>query len=319
MIDHLHIQNFKGFRELKLESLARVNLITGRNNTGKTSVLEALMMLAFPRNQNPVFANRKDARLSENDKEGYRLDRQLSLFHNRDYQKKIQLNDHSFEIEGVTDQDIKQLYRGQDVNLVERRMFKHEPVGLDSIAFRMVHASGIDREALHHHWSNIALTGKEKYVEEAIRLIEPDFIKASILGRVGPERLHVQLKGKDHPYPIDRLGEGMNRLIGLVLALFNAEGGFLLIDELENGLHYSIQPKVWEYLFRFAQELDVQIFATTHSRDCIEAFAEVADREENKGQSHLIRLFKSKDGSIKDVELDEEEVQIAVENQIELR
>lgn len=319
MIDHLHVQHFKGFQELRINNLARVNLITGRNNTGKTSVLEALMMLGFPYNPNPVLKTRRDLPLSEKAGSGYVLDRLLSLFYNRNHLQNIHINGISFQLTGITDNDLKQLYRGQDVDLVRLASLDHEPKEIEAIRFGMAYASGIDDDYIIKQWSKIALTSREEKVEQILRLIEPNFIKASILNKVGGQQLFIQLKDKEHPYPIERLGEGINRLVSLALALFNAEGGFLLIDELENGLHYTIQPKIWEYLFRFAQELNVQIFATTHSRDCIEAFAEIAAKEDNKGESRVIRLFKQKDGQIGEVEFDEEEVQVAVENQIELR
>jgi AAA15 family ATPase/GTPase len=68
----------------------------------------------------------------------------------------------------------------------------------------------------------------------------------------------------------------MLRILQLVLKLLSAKGGFLLIDEFENGLHYSVQEKVWTLLFDTAKKLDIQIFATTHSWDCIESFTKVA-------------------------------------------
>ena len=68
----------------------------------------------------------------------------------------------------------------------------------------------------------------------------------------------------------------MLRVLQLVLKVFPAKGGFLLIDEFENGLHFTVQEKVWELLFELAQKLDIQIFATTHSWDCIESFTNTA-------------------------------------------
>lgn len=76
------------------------------------------------------------------------------------------------------------------------------------------------------------------------------------------------------------MGEGMRRVLQIVLKLVNARDGLLLIDEFENGLHYSVQPKVWTMLFELAEKLNVQVFATTHSWDCIKAFAEVAKANE---------------------------------------
>ena len=72
------------------------------------------------------------------------------------------------------------------------------------------------------------------------------------------------------------MGDGMLRILQLILKIFSAKGGFLLIDEFENGLHYSVQKKVWELVFDLAEKLNIQVFATTHSWDCIESFAKVA-------------------------------------------
>ncbi|EDN65240.1 conserved hypothetical protein [Beggiatoa sp. PS] len=57
----------------------------------------------------------------------------------------------------------------------------------------------------------------------------------------------------------------------------------MLIDEFENGLHYTVQPKVWELIFQLAKELNIQVFATTHSQDCVESFHAVWETQENEG------------------------------------
>ncbi len=68
----------------------------------------------------------------------------------------------------------------------------------------------------------------------------------------------------------------MGRLLGVALALVNASDGVLLIDEIESGLHYTVQADMWRLIFRVAHRLNVQVFATTHSWDCIEAFQKAA-------------------------------------------
>ena len=70
----------------------------------------------------------------------------------------------------------------------------------------------------------------------------------------------------------------MIRIFGIALALENAKDGLLLIDEVENGLHYSVQPDVWRFLFQAATKLNVQVFATTHSYDCIKSFEGLRER-----------------------------------------
>ncbi|MBL8971571.1 MAG: ATP-binding protein [Myxococcales bacterium] len=76
--------------------------------------------------------------------------------------------------------------------------------------------------------------------------------------------------------PLRSLGDGFGRILQLVLKLLPARGGFLLIDEFENGLHFSVQEKLWTLLLRMAERLDIQVFATTHSWDCIESFTRAA-------------------------------------------
>jgi AAA15 family ATPase/GTPase len=84
----------------------------------------------------------------------------------------------------------------------------------------------------------------------------------------------------------------MLRVFQLLLKVFPAKGGFLLIDEFENGLHYSVQEKIWMVLFELSKKLNIQIFATTHSWDCIESFSKVA-RNNNDIDSVLFRAGKS--------------------------
>ncbi len=71
----------------------------------------------------------------------------------------------------------------------------------------------------------------------------------------------------------------MLRALGISLALVNVKDGILLIDEFENGLYYSVQPDLWQSIFRVARRLNVQVFATTHSWDCVEGFQKAASTE----------------------------------------
>jgi AAA15 family ATPase/GTPase len=106
-------------------------------------------------------------------------------------------------------------------------------------------------------------------------------------------------------------------LFGIALSLVNCEDGMLFIDEIESGLHYSVLPDVWKLIFKTAKDLNVQVFATTHSKDCIEAFTQAAiDDEESDGM--LIRL-ESKNGAIKAKVFDEENLKTIARRDIEVR
>jgi AAA15 family ATPase/GTPase len=84
----------------------------------------------------------------------------------------------------------------------------------------------------------------------------------------------------------------MLRILQIAIKLVSAQGGFLLIDEFENGLHYSVQEKIWALLFEMAEKLDIQVFATTHSWDCIESFSKVAFENETT-EGVLFRMGRS--------------------------
>jgi AAA15 family ATPase/GTPase len=95
--------------------------------------------------------------------------------------------------------------------------------------------------------------------------------------------------------PISQLGFGSNRIVTVLLKIFNSENGMVLIDEVDLGIHYSLQEKFWTIVFELSQKLNVQIFATTHSRDCFNAFARVANQEENLNEGRFIRLQQNGD------------------------
>jgi predicted ATPase len=126
-----------------------------------------------------------------------------------------------------------------------------------------------------------------------------EIIDASIMGvsyiRNGTIPI-VRLSGVERPVPLRGLGYGVARLFDILLALVNAEDGFLFIDEFENGLHYSIQEQAWKAVLDLAVELNVQVFATTHSSDCVEAFEQVS--ESAAEEMILTRLFVE-DGTVR--------------------
>ena len=106
-------------------------------------------------------------------------------------------------------------------------------------------------------------------------------------------------------------------MFGVALALVNTRGGFLLIDEAENGIHYSLQRDFWRMVLRTAQENEVQVVATTHSWDCIKGFAQAAMQSED-ADGALVRLSRQY-GDLRAVEYSEEDLAIAAAQRIEVR
>ena len=102
----------------------------------------------------------------------------------------------------------------------------------------------------------------------------------------------------------------------MALNLVNARGGLLLIDEFENGLHHTVQTDIWRMVFRLANQLDVQVFATTHSRDAVRAFQKAAEESPEVGV--LLRLARRGEDIIPTV-ADEGELAVATRHDIEVR
>ncbi len=173
-------------------------------------------------------------------------------------------------------------------------------------------------------WDKVALTDDEDRAVEALRLIYGDTVeRVAVIGddtssrsRYG-RRVMVRLAGQERPVPLRSLGDGAVRLFGVALALANSQGGFLLIDEAENGIHHTIQRDFWRMVLLTAEANDVQVFATTHSWDCAAGFARAAvDTEDVSGA--LVRL-ESDGVHTRAVEYSERQLRVAAEQGIEVR
>jgi AAA15 family ATPase/GTPase len=113
------------------------------------------------------------------------------------------------------------------------------------------------------------------------------------------------------------MGEGIGRLLSIILAIANAKGGTILIDEIENGLHYSVLTDVWKAIADAARRVDVQIFATTHSQECIRAAHEAFENTEQYDFRYH-RLEQVKD-EIRAVTYDQETLATSDEMNLEMR
>ena len=176
---------------------------------------------------------------------------------------------------------------------------------------------------LARFWDNVALTDDEDKAVKALNLIFKDKVERVVLvgdlsrgSRYG-RRAVVKMENEERPFPLKRLGDGAVRLFGAALALANSQGGFLVIDEAENGIHHSIQRDFWEMILRTAEENNVQVFATTHSWDCVAGFAQAAtDLDDVDGA--LVRIERhGNDTSV--VEYSEEKLDVAAKQGIEVR
>ena len=173
-------------------------------------------------------------------------------------------------------------------------------------------------------WDRIALTDSENLPVQALQLIQGNSVnRIAVVGDDGPRigktgrRIIVRLPGDPTPVPLKSLGDGAIRLFGVALALANSRNGFLLIDEAENGIHYSVQRDYWRMILQTAHKDNVQVIATTHSWDCVKGFARAAMETED-AEGVLVRLERDDDG-MRAIEYSEDELRVAAEQGIEVR
>ena len=173
-------------------------------------------------------------------------------------------------------------------------------------------------------WDGVALTYDEELAVEALNLIDSRVERVAMIGQEARttrpalgRRAIVRMAGIDTPVPLKSLGDGAARVFGTALALANSRGGFLVIDEAENGIHHSVQHNYWTMVLRTAYRNNVQVVAATHSWDCVRGFAQAATEVEEV-DGVLVRL-ESHDDLIRAVEYSEDDLRIVAEQGIEVR
>jgi len=197
------------------------------------------------------------------------------------------------------------------------------PSHIEKLRTPFVSDKGMNKEQVSQLWNKVYLTDSEDDVINALRIIEP---KIKSIGFVDDrqkknERVPMaRLADSTTPVFLSSLGEGMSRMLGLALAMVNAESGFLLIDKIDNGIHYSAQADLWRIISETARKMNLQVFATTHSWDCIEAFQEVSqERKEDDMMLVSLRNKQGEPGNIVGVLFDREELEIVTRENIEVR
>jgi energy-coupling factor transporter ATP-binding protein EcfA2 len=390
-LDSLRIERFRQIRELTIPELGHVNLVVGGNNSGKSTLLEALRFFAAraaPSVLEELLGLRGEFQLSLQERAGplsspASADAISNLFFGRAFPaedgEEIYVGDisqrHFVRLEhvyhmGVDGKDVDQHAVPANQIAWERASKKHAPqlyadealeirastysgpwlINLDEL-FGTNSSRGTRYErlvaklpcsyvpagfplypGLADAWDDVVLTEGEKIALEALRIIEPQtralaFVQDAGAGTVrlaavrslSEDRVAVlKLEGWDRPLPLSSMGDGMARVLQLVLAALRAQDGLLLVDEFENGLHHSVQVKVWEMLFSLAQTRGLQIFATTHSNDCVRAFSQVA-LANTEVDGKLLKLERMPDGQTVAATLGEDDLSNLLDAGIEVR
>ena len=229
------------------------------------------------------------------------------------------------------DDDLEDVLPGLDISFADRQtLVSLERLDRDvSIRSRLsrepdvpvvyLPSQGLSREEMGRLWDTIALTEDEDTIVSALRSISPSIEKIVLVqtpNARATRTLMAKLEEFPEPVPFKSLGEGVDHLLSISLALVRARNGGILIDEVENGIHYSVQASLWEMIFKQSKRWNIQVFATTHSWDCVEGFQLAASRLE--GSASLFRLER-RGSNIDAIRFVPSEIEIARRESIEVR
>ncbi len=360
MYDSLKVQGFRAFNSFELPGLTRVNLLVGKNNAGKTSLLDAVELAALGGRISSLLgslARRGEVSFESVDEQ---VRRDLDVCH-LFWGHRIQEGAY-FEVTACTgsierkvrcevqrsQREQNQLYLlamqpdpGPPLDIV--LIGPDNPNGIPDLPLSargsvpeyrrsgtsahllgqanvwFLDTAGVDLNVLRALWDPFVLTPEEEKVIFAIRILEPTIERLAFTGHPtsSESAAFVKLTGEVQRIPLGSLGDGIKRLLAQAICLARAAGGVLLIDEIDTGLHYTTLEAMWRFVIESARRLDVQVFATSHSGDCIRALAWLqTDAPELAADISVHRIDRAATAAVRYSAAD---IEIAARHHIEVR
>ncbi len=102
----------------------------------------------------------------------------------------------------------------------------------------------------------------------------------------------VMLKKDNRFQNISAFGDGLQHFINIIVTLLSHKNSVIYIDEIENGIHFTNFDKLWEIILTISKKQNIQVFATTHSKDCIESYSKILNKL-NDNDISLINLSQN--------------------------
>lgn len=329
MLNSIHIKGFKGFKDTEIEPIRKVNLILGGQNVGKTSLLEAVYLGASyvkDLNKLPSVFRRTEGhdaqRFMQTALTGKNV--RIDLFSEDGIKLSTCVNSArdtptpgarvaGFGAGGI---NIEQYVHtspnaalSSDAGLVQRLSFAHPlPVS--------IHLP--DQIQAVQLFDKIVIARKKKQLLELLRSIEPRLEDMHSLSPDGEQRIYIEMTGHAVALPLPLLGHGFSRLVYLYCSLLITESKLALIDEVENGIHYSSLPTLFQGIQEIAAKHNVQTMMTTHSWECIRAAYNTFAKAKHLQDFQLIRLEREGD-NVRAIAINDENLDSVMEAGYEVR
>lgn len=310
MIRYLNIENFRGIQKLSIEDMRRLVLLSGNNNVGKSTVLEAIFFMMdhlSPDSFNHM-NNFRGLIVSSN---GVSLWEPLFYQMNPDNTIKIQAKrgkdtltlsyakDDSYipALNGGIPRDVAGSFQSSaKKNYTLRFDFRMEgSVDYSEVGHYTTNENGTLREmandngdkqlmqltytsfvnnnfvrtdrAILDRMGKAELNGEKEKLIGFLQRIDPSISDIVTLSINGISQLYINTNKK--LLPIQFSGDGINKLLYIVLSIMDAKNGILLIDEIDTGFHYSMYKDLWKIVSDVSHDYNCQVIATTHSYENI--------------------------------------------------
>jgi AAA15 family ATPase/GTPase len=360
-LKELKVDNFRGFDKLQIEGFSKINLLLGKNNCGKTSILESLFLLlgmsnpSLPDTVNRIrgiglkspqqlkylfhklkfinhptfFAKFDDSseRWLEISPKYQRKNPVIDPSSNKEIIEEVQFTgstDESFEISGLDlkfafgskTQQKKTLTNSLILHFPEisRRINKEYNEQLKGV---FIPSDSKDTNALSR-FSKIVKDRGGDLILETMQKFDPRIELIQPL----PDGIFFGLRGFDELVPSNLLGDGLRKFLNVITAISESKNSFILLDEIENGLHYSAHKLLWESILSMTDTFNVQVFITTHSIESITCLKLALEEEKYIKMQELAKVFtitETTKSGFKAYRYSFEALKDAIEKETELR
>lgn len=330
MLTDIEITNFRGFGNVKLNGLGLVNLVVGRNNTGKTSLLEAIAAVvdAHAYSGLPEMFRTGGGRANDGtDSSGERSYRWLVRDGAPNSNAKLNARDENGEWEVVIQLERNGQRLGPQWAMtlsgfqgsstfpggaaaMLRRMPRYRTTVISVQHRAPADLVGAFAEAVRPSEGEAQMESLLKKVDDRVKTVRLDYAP-------GSKPFIVVDVGLSQRVPLPQAGQGIARLVAIFSELLGQRPQICFIDEIENGLHYTVLPQVWRGIAEVAEQLGIQIFATTHSGECLAA-AHEAFSSRKTYDLRVVQLFRVNDRTEGRV-LDRKLIEAGLEGNIDLR
>lgn len=314
MIKDIQILEYKGFKNLKLDNLSQINLISGKNNVGKTALLEILFIYENMREafnlldifhsiQSSIFTHSFLFVAKNRDINKKRLKKYLQDIHYQVEDFNIQSKSH-YQLNDKEKAEVKNLNQDYDDFIVGYKNNKLDIFPIENtidysheFVTKYINSSKPSNERLVKLYSTIQSKGLQHKFLNYLQLLDQDIVWLEPQLLEDEMLLRINLKNPERSLISSELGEGTNRYIEILCSLLSNTRGTVFIDEIENGIHYSKLYDIWKAIIEVVKEEEIQLFVTTHDLESIEALTRASEAMNFKEISS-IKLAKDTENKI---------------------